>query len=269
MAAGDVSTEIVNLNAKRCAVFDGVDDYVEIPHHESQLGSNLSDGFTISAWINPRSGGEGGVGDSGRILDKSSSTTSLDGFSFRTVPVEGILTGLRFRINGGTLATSGTSNLPLNTWQHVLLTVSSGQLANFYVNGVLSGNANQDLEEPISAITTTNAMRIGQRSEATDRTFDGRIADVKMWNRVLTTDEIAKVYGGSPVTDGLILDVPLKDDYTEKAKGLTLTNSGSSLAVIDDAVANAIKDMRVTANDRYFIEEINNKIMITHTEEAA
>ena len=34
--------------------FDGVDDFVDVPHNALQLGTNLSNGFTISAWINPK-----------------------------------------------------------------------------------------------------------------------------------------------------------------------------------------------------------------------
>jgi len=222
MAAGDLTAKNATISLKDCAVFDGVDDYVEIPHHESQLGSNLSNGFTISAWINPRSA----AATAKSILDKSATHSSTAGFHFLFVDSNRIY----FRMNEGLGRFSENNAITPATWQHVLLTVSSGQLANFYVNGVLRGPANQDLEEPISAITTTNVMRIGNRATATDRTFDGGIKDVKMWNRVLTTDEIAQDYAGLiPVTSGLILDVPLERDYTEKAKGLTLTNSGSYL----------------------------------------
>ena len=52
-----------------------------------------------------------------------------------------------------------------------------------------------------------------------------------MWNRVLTAAEIAADYAGynSP-RNGLILDVPLQEDYNDKsATGLTGTNSGTYL----------------------------------------
>ena len=48
MAEGDVVVVNTNSRAFNANVFDGVDDYVEIPHNAAQLGANLSNGFTIS-----------------------------------------------------------------------------------------------------------------------------------------------------------------------------------------------------------------------------
>jgi hypothetical protein len=249
MAAGDMTATNGTLSLRPCAVFDGVDDYVEIPHDASQLGANLSNGFTISAWINPRSAGEGNFGF---IIDKSTANGGVNGFMMMMDNAPKVA----FKINNGTSRTTGLTAVPYLSWTHILITVSSAQLSNFYVNGTLSGTANQDLVQPISTITTTNAMRIGNIAGATTRTFDGGIRSVKMWNRVLTTTEIAQDYAGLiPVTSGLILDVPLERDYTEKAKALTLTNSGSYLnfnmpnKVLSDV--NSLK--RVAVTDKLFV----------------
>lgn len=113
-------------------------------------------------------------------------------------------------------------------------------------------------------------MRIGNRSGATDRTFDGSISKVKMWNRVLTAGEIATDYAGRLVKDGLILNVPLATDYNDKSDtGLTGTNSGSRLTAVDDQVATAIKTARALggATDNFMIGVINNKIMTAVVEE--
>lgn len=239
MAAGDVKVALSNSRGLACNVFDGVDDYVEIPHNANQLGVNLPNGFTISAWINPRSGGE----TTGKILDKSTSTTSANGFHFHVDSNR-----LSININAGTTRSSAVSSIPYGNWIYVLVTVNSSSIANFYVNGVLSGTANQDLVQPISAITTTNAMRIGNRATATDRTFDGGIRAVKMWNRVLTQDEITADYKGhNPAPANQILNVPLGGNY---ANG---TNSGSIPAIVDDVTAVAIKAQRVGANDKYMV----------------
>jgi hypothetical protein len=168
--------------------FDGVDDYVQIPHNAAFLGANLSNGFTISAWINPRSIGE----TAGNILSKSTDTTGQNGFFYAVTTSNRIA----FRLNSGTQANSAVNsvNQGSGNWYHILITVSSGQLANFYVNGVLSGTANQDLVQTISTITTTNAMRIGNRATATDRTFDGLIDEVMFFNRFLSLNEIKRIY---------------------------------------------------------------------------
>ena len=47
MADGDLTATNQTYSSKKCAVFDGVDDYVEVAHNANQLGANLSNGFTI------------------------------------------------------------------------------------------------------------------------------------------------------------------------------------------------------------------------------
>jgi len=192
---------------EKIADFNGTTSYVEIPHNAAQLGANLGSGFTISAWINPR-----GLGEGGRILDKSTGGTGNNGFLFF---VDSATPRISAYINNGTGRNSGNGSLIFGVWQHVLITISSTQLCNFYVNNVLKGTANQDLVQGISTITTTNAMRIGNRSTATDKTFDGSIRSVKMWNKVLDATEIAQEYKGliNPAPANLIgwwdLSIPI------------------------------------------------------------
>lgn len=242
MAAGDVKVSLTTNRSFKGASFDGVDDYVEIPHNASQLGANLSNGFTISAWINPKSAGEN---TAGRILDKSTNWQGNDGFAYG---FDGVA-NLMMYTNIGTKAWS--ANFNLRTWSHVLVTVTSAQLATHYINKVVSGTPT-DLVQPISAITTTNALRIGNRSGATDVTFDGSIRSVKMWNRVLTADEIAADYAGGEISNGQILNAPLQTDYNDKSYyALTGTNSGTYFTINDDAISAAVKAQRVGANDKW------------------
>jgi hypothetical protein len=227
MAAGDISAQLQRASQMPGALFDGVDDYVEIPHNANQLGANLSNGFTISAWICPRSEGEFG----GKILDKSEDVNGLNGFTFH---VNSAGNTLRCRVS--TTSVNSTTTWSTNVWTHVLVTVTGIGTTTFYFNGVAGGSgagANTNL------IITTSVMRIGNRTHASlDRTFNGSIRMVKMWNRVLTTAEIAKDYAGTKVSDGLILDVPLKDDYMDKSIfGLTGTNSGT---ILTNTLANQI-----------------------------
>ena len=265
MGAGAVEVNITTNHTLKGAIFDGVDDYVELPHNANQLGANLSNGFTISAWINPRSAGEG---TAGVILDKSNGHLGTGGFNFCVSP--NTFKRVGFYLNDGTARVSATDSVLYGVWTHVLVTISSGQLANFYVNGVSSGTANQDLIQTISTITTTNAPRIGNRAANTDKTFDGGIGQVKMWNRVLNSTEIAQDYAGSPVTNGLILDVPLQSDYNDKSTtGLTGTNSGTHLAGMDDAISAAIEADRTTANDVYLMTGVKGGQVVSAVIEEA
>ena len=54
MAAGDLTGTVATVGERKAAFFDGVDDFVQIPHNANQLGANLLNGFTISDCINPK-----------------------------------------------------------------------------------------------------------------------------------------------------------------------------------------------------------------------
>jgi hypothetical protein len=236
MAAGDLTATQGNYSDYDCNVFDGVDDYVEIPHHASQLGANLSNGFTISAWINPKSAGKNNAGN---ILDKSTAANGTDGFVLRTDTNLTLVMG----IAGNSTNRSAPNSIVLGTWQHILVTVDSASLISYYKNGELLTSATNGL---IAGITTTNKPNIGCESVTSSFVWDGAIRSVKMWNRFLSTTEIAQDYAGKIVSDGLIHHFKLGGDYADYGSvGVTATNSGSVEAMIEDQVAAAVKAQRV------------------------
>jgi hypothetical protein len=246
MAAGDVKVSLTKNRGFSCNVFDGADDYVEVAHDKRQLGAALTNGFTISAWINPRSIGE----SAGRIIDKSSADSASNGFRFFCSTTNRV----GFSINQASGVVSSNNAVLYGTWYHVLVTVSANSLGNLFVDGALTGNANTDLVQALSTITTTNAMLIGNRSTATDRSFNGSIRDVKMWDRVLTTAERAEDYAGTTPKTGLIHWFKLGGDYADYgAVGVAATNSGSVPAVVDDSLAVVVKAQRVAATDSWMV----------------
>jgi hypothetical protein len=223
MAAGDITAKRSKYSDFPCNVFDGVDDYVEIPHAEQQLGANLSNGFTISAWINPRSLGES---NAGIILDKSeNSVDALNGFTLKCATT----TRLRFRFGDGGDIYTAEGAFNLSTWFHVLISINNLGVAYHYINGTLSGVPAD--AGSIASVTTTHVMRIGNPSDSTGRSFNGAIRQVKMWNRVLSTDEITEEYNGTHHKEGCIHFFKLGGDYTDYGSvGVTATNSGSLAA---------------------------------------
>lgn len=161
--------------------FDGSDDYIDLG---ADKPTDLTGDITISAWINPEGWGEN---NQGRIIDNGKLLMFI------------VSDGRVFLYSNASLSTaSQTSSISLNTWQHVLITRNSaGDETNFYIDGVLSGTANQNSGTP-SNIDLTNTF-IGNR-EAGDKTFDGQISGLKIWNRILsdgsggTENEIEYLY---------------------------------------------------------------------------
>lgn len=214
----DFSTQKVVVRDMGTALrFDGIDDYVEVPDVDIPA-STFQDGFTLSAWINPKSFGENG---NGFIFDKSTSTAAANGFHFRVRD--------DWRVAGGvTNGNQYSSNdlLSPNKWAFVAMSATkngSTSLINFYVNGVLSSTANQTGGN-LAGIVTTNALRIGNRAAATDRTFDGTIDEPRIWNRALTPTEIQNLYLNNIVPqDGLVAEY-----LFDEATGTTAIDSSGN-----------------------------------------
>ena len=84
------------------------------------------------------------------------------------------------------------NNLPiLNRWCHVCLTRDASGLVNFYVDGVLSGAANQNSGTPVAGV---RQISIGGKTTTPYQVWDGYLDDLRMYNRVLSASEISELY---------------------------------------------------------------------------
>ena len=84
---------------------------------------------------------------------------------------------------------SGNNSISLNTDYHVAITRTSAGVMNFYVDGVLSGTANQASGTPEAGSAT---LTIGNDSGST-REFDGTMSEYKIFNKILTAQEISDI----------------------------------------------------------------------------
>lgn len=146
--------------------FDGVDDYVEIlDSPKTRLAGGAG---TISAWIYPLSLGGG---DGGRIIDKSTSIPTADGYSLSLTPDNRTI----FRTPSDTATLSSINAIILNTLQQVAVTFN-GTARRLYVNGI-------DVTTVLGTQTGTppniaGNVRIGNRAGAIDRGFNGTMKRV-------------------------------------------------------------------------------------------
>ena len=94
------------------------------------------------------------------------------------------------RSNAVTTATSA-GIINRNTWYHLVFTrPSGGANANIYINGALSGSANQNTGTP--AAGSGNDL-IGS-DQARNFNFDGYLHDIRIYNRILSQAEITLLY---------------------------------------------------------------------------
>ncbi|MCK4292398.1 MAG: hypothetical protein KAY65_04325, partial [Planctomycetes bacterium] len=165
--------------------FDGVDDFVEVPHDELLTMDNE---VTVMAWINAqRHTGPGGEGWQG-ILAKGQSTRS---YSLYTVGSSGVL-----HLSTAGVGTTSTATVPLNEWVHVVAMVVNGG-HRYYINGELAGEDGSGIVLPGTADTDT--VVIGRTNEAAGtREFLGMIDDARIYNRSLSQAEIAAIMRINP-----------------------------------------------------------------------
>lgn len=161
--------------------FNGTNSYVNVPHHGSQLTTG---GLTIAAWIRPSGLGGNNVG---RIVDKSTGTSGHNGYAFYLSTDR----SLRLNVNNGGAVAPPNGLYQFGEWTHVAATIQANGSVVVYVNGARVGTGTTGA---LSGITTTNPLRIGNRSNATDRAFNGRIDNVRIYSQALTASEVGKLY---------------------------------------------------------------------------
>ena len=157
--------------------FNGTTSKIDCGSYDTLVGDK-----TLVAWINPRGPGE----TAGRIIDNA---------QFAVNVVAGVTTVDRIRFTRNYYASfvDAANNSLLYSgykWTMLVITSTSTGISNIFYNAVLNGTANQAGGTPT---VSSNSICIGNRVNA-DRTFDGQISNVRIYDGILSTQEIAQLY---------------------------------------------------------------------------
>lgn len=173
--------------------FDGANDYVDLDSSKLELSNN----FTIAAWIHPR-------GDEFGVIFSLRSIYAGSGFRLAVRPNNDLL------IQGQTTSGLHSTHFALeqiqdNAWNHVVVVYDKSVFA-VYLNGVrvdpghgASGNWGGDFVMNPDGVT-----RIGAETDnsGVGFFFDGLIDDTRVYDRTLSATEVLSLYqwrpGGSP-----------------------------------------------------------------------
>lgn len=187
-------------SAFAAVTFDGANDVIGCGSSASidNLDTQGGGGLTLSAWINPTGLGEGSLGC---IIRKGSLLSDSGQYTFQ------ITTGnvIRFQKDCSTsdmTMPSAADQITIGVWQHVLVTWDGSVTAanaHIYVNNVeVSYGTPVDGAGSVRSDAALN-FNIGN-GDGTSITFAGGITEVVAFNKIVSADERAQLYGyGTPL----------------------------------------------------------------------
>jgi hypothetical protein len=172
--------------------FDGTDDFVNIGLGAGGYFSTLNSGFTVAAWINRASAGTNDViFGAGRNPEGTSAGANNNGWKL-SITSGDVITFTTL----GVLDYTSSTGVPIGQWIHVAATLNEdGTEAKIYLNG--------NLAETISGNSPANPANglfaIGFGATWDLEFFDGMIDDVRVYNKILTAEEITEAMRGDPL----------------------------------------------------------------------
>lgn len=183
--------------------FSGSGQYLSVADPSSGV-LDFVDGsdFTITGWFNR----DTAAADHTIVAKKNDQTTSAGYVVW--IDNNGSTDYLSAEISDGTDTYSavGTTNLSTTGWHHFSVVWDDSNGLYIYLDGKLDGSTTSSTTS-INSLANALAFRIGAESDA-GVPFDGKIDDIKVYNRALSVDEVSKLAHTAvpiqPVDTGLV-----------------------------------------------------------------
>jgi hypothetical protein len=176
--------------------FDGINDYVTMGD-VAALQFERTNSFSVSVWVKTTTAT---ITPNAAITGKALSTAPYSGYG---LVIRGDVVGDPYQFGLISDALGGNGVLvhvprPVNTsWQHVVATYNGTSLASgvsVYVDGVLQSNT-AIMDNLSSSILTSSHFNVGSIDNSNTFAFNsGSIDDVRIYNRVLTANEVKQLY---------------------------------------------------------------------------
>ena len=192
-SGNNTSTTTVPGRIGQAVDLDGTDDWVDVDT-PAELDSSTAKTFAV--WVYPRTLGGSNFGTiyaANDLGDKMYfSLCDSDGTECPSRPSTFIFND---RDSGGIQANEWTAPaniIQLNKWQHLVVTYNcDGSSAKFYYNGKQVTATQVATHSAGCADSSTRTKYIGYASNSG---FDGHMDDFRVYNRVLSADEVERLY---------------------------------------------------------------------------
>lgn len=174
--------------------FNGEDQYVMIPSHED-FNIETNEDFTVTCWVNVNELKNGQRFISRRHMGEATQSTGYEmwggGTSANYYAVN------TPKVGGGNIFSDwcNTGTGSANTWMHLAMVIShTDNTVTIYRDGT-QGNTKENTELASWSVINDRNVYIGcgfnASSNAPENFMNGKIADVRFWNKALSQAEIA------------------------------------------------------------------------------
>jgi hypothetical protein len=222
--------------------FDGVSDYINIGNF---LTSNLSE-FTFSVWIKTSS------------LVRGVPLAWGYGYRYFRIGVGGII---YFTVDDSSSGAAFSETIVTDgEWHHIVGVGKSGD-SNIYIDGVKEGNSTKNI------LWTGSRLIAGAMAGGT-ASFNGSIDDVQIYNRALSSDEVASLYDASANQYSHTFSNLTEGNYTFKTYAQDIMGNVSSTTARTFSVDSTTPSISVTSpvnNTTYSTSSININASATDT----
>ncbi len=165
--------------------FDGVDDYIEVPHNAKLIPTTGQ--ASVAVWINAqRHQGPGGAWQG--ILGKGGDPRLYNIYTHESQTLH-FSTGP----SGAYIGSNSTGTVPLNEWVHVVAVVNNSH--QYYINGAPAGTFANGATVTAGG---TAVLTIGQTGAGESNYFLGEIDEPRVYDVALTADEVTQLFLGNP-----------------------------------------------------------------------
>lgn len=156
--------------------FDGTDDYLKLPYHAGDMKE-----MTFAAWVKG-----GSTTKNQHIFDFGNGTDEC----FFLTPTNGSRMRFEIKKDGVTQGLDATTTLGTGTWKHVAVTVGANEVA-IYINGAKNASTTGITLRPSDIEPIMSYL--GRSQSISDPAFKGLMSDVRLYNYVLSADEVKNI----------------------------------------------------------------------------
>jgi hypothetical protein len=194
--------------------FDGSNDYVEVPAASGQL--TASTGISMSCWVYATNPSPNYPNFDGIVGFRNETNFDFYFLHLSTNTVEA-----RYRNGSGTNYDIVIPGFQINTWQHLVMTYSTGSLKAY-----LNGNLVSTVNATGGFTNTTASLFLGKLNfSPSPFQFGGKLDEVGLWDKALTAAEISCMYNYGH--DASSADLKLYYKFNQGTAGGTNTGISS------------------------------------------